>query len=45
MKKTIQRDLITINIERDVWKEIQMIKIRGGYNTINDVLKVLLGKR
>jgi hypothetical protein len=45
MKNKIKSSVVTINLQRKVWEDLQMIKIKGGYNSLNEVIKILLGKK
>ena len=45
MKNKTKSNIVTINLERKVWEELQMIKIKGGYDSLNEVIKVLLGEK
>ena len=45
MVKQKKTELKTIKVSDKIWKELQMIKIKAGYNTIEDVIKVLLGEK
>lgn len=45
MKNTNKRMKTTITLKQDTWEELQMIKIKGGYDSIDEVIKILLGKK
>ena len=45
MKTQTKRIKTTITLHQDTWEELQMIKIRGGYDSVDQVIKTLLGKK
>jgi predicted CopG family antitoxin len=45
MKKQINTEKTTITVEEDTRRKLLVIKNTGGYKTVNEVIKVLLGEK